>query len=514
MAGKAERPRRRLPTLVAWPETVRPGAVRTVRRSSCPSPPAVLCRCPEPEAPVPEGPSMRRSEGGGVSHEFDAPRDCLGAGSVCTAAGAAPMPRVARSGARPPPTSSAPRKGSSNIRERMVGLWGMGGSTWKSAGGVSYRPGWGRFLGWVADGRGDAEVGCLASGDSPNQHGTLRVGFAGIDLAFAKGKRLPVVICTWTDGRLVPEPLKTLPFEPPRGHGNARVFDREVVHGFVDATATYLERVSASLGIRLARIAIDAPSSPRAANTHRRAAEVAMDRAGISCFATPSAEDFDQIELKVHRHLAGGGAENRIPHANQLWMSVGFRLFRRLSHVAPCIEVFPQATARVLGSGDVHKAKSGGVLAQLTRAASHTGWPSDDLNGTPFEEIGFGPAHDRLDAYLSAWVAALDRADRIAFGDPPDDVIWAPRLADPEFTGSVPPNTATRRISPAVRGRKQHPERHKRLCPACGEHEFVRWPFGWDAHAAHRCAGLLATEAADRKAEFKARFGHTFGGRR
>ena len=28
------------------------------------------------------------------------------------------------------------------------------------------------------------------------------------------------------------------------------------------------------------------------------------------------------------------------------------------------------------------------------------------------------------------------------------------------------------------------------LCPGCGQKEFKRWPWGWDAHAAHACRGL------------------------
>ena len=41
--------------------------------------------------------------------------------------------------------------------------------------------------------------------------------------------------------------------------------------------------------------------------------------------------------------------------------------------------------------------------------------------------MGFGSTHDRLDAFLSAWVASLDEKDRKAFGTPPDDAIWVPK---------------------------------------------------------------------------------------
>lgn len=212
--------------------------------------------------------------------------------------------------------------------------------------------------------------------------------------------------------------------------------------------------------------------------------------------------------MKVRKHLGGGGAENRIPHANQLWMVVGFELFRRLSHLAPCVEVFPQATVRVLGSGQVHKFKADGVQAQLTEVATHTGWPHSDFADTAFEDIAFGPAHDRLDAYLSSWVAALAPDDRLAFGNPPDDVIWAPKVGTGEFERP----TELRRGPPRRQARLEvtHDERFRRICPACEFHEFVRWPFGWDAHAAHRCSGLEETTPVARKAEFKSRFGHMF----
>lgn len=52
---------------------------------------------------------------------------------------------------------------------------------------------------------------------------------------------------------------------------------------------------------------------------------------------------------------------------------------------------------------------------------------------------------------------------------------------------------------------------HKKvICPACGVFVFQMWPEGWDAHAAHRCAGLCATPVDDRKREFRSRFSHLF----
>lgn len=52
---------------------------------------------------------------------------------------------------------------------------------------------------------------------------------------------------------------------------------------------------------------------------------------------------------------------------------------------------------------------------------------------------------------------------------------------------------------------------HRRvLCPACMEKEFVMWPEGWDAHAAHKCKGLEDGSPEARKAEFKRVLGRLF----
>ena len=247
----------------------------------------------------------------------------------------------------------------------------------------------------------------------------MQPAFAGIDVAFAKGKHLPIVICTWQGERLIPFALRRLAFEPPVGLGNAASCKAGVVENFAQATVNYLRQVEVHFDVQIIRIGIDAPSDPRSPTVARRAAEAALDRAGISCFTTPSDADFLLIRQKVEHHLALGGAESRLPHANQLWMLVGFQLFRQLKTVAECVEVYPQATVRQLGVGNVHKFKQGGVATQLAAASAYTGWPRGQLDEPTINEIAWAPSHDQLDAYLAAWVAALDESDRFPFGAPP-----------------------------------------------------------------------------------------------
>ena len=251
--------------------------------------------------------------------------------------------------------------------------------------------------------------------------------FAGIDVAFTKKKHLPISVCVRRDGNLEPLLLRKESFVPPSGHGNAKSLNDTIVRDFAESTAKYLHAVERACGVTIRRIAIDAPSDPKNDGLSRRDAEKGLDKRGISCFTTPDTLQFTAIRAKAQAHLLNGGEESRLPHANQLWMLVGFELFRRLRKEWECLEVFPQAIAKKLGAAGVHKSRVDGLICQLSAAARFTGWPKTEYKFS-LNDIGYGSVHDKLDAYLAAWVASLDIEDREAIGAPPDDVIWVPRI--------------------------------------------------------------------------------------
>jgi hypothetical protein len=250
--------------------------------------------------------------------------------------------------------------------------------------------------------------------------------FVGIDVAFSSNKRLPVAVCMWEAGVLRPIPLRELAgIVPPRGGGNVGALDSAIVTSFVHEVVQYLRALEEACGVKIRRVGIDAPSDPRKDGTGRRCAETALDGLRISCITTPSLADFESIRQKALAHVAAGGPVSRIPHANQLWMIVGFELFRQLREIWECLEVFPQATVSRIGAGSVHKSKGDGLRVQLEAVARLTGWPQPATPAS-LRSLGYGSLHDKLDAYMSAWVAALPEPERVPIGEPPSDVIWVP----------------------------------------------------------------------------------------
>jgi hypothetical protein len=252
--------------------------------------------------------------------------------------------------------------------------------------------------------------------------------YAGIDVGFRKDKFLPIAVCLRVDGGLEPLPLATRGApSPPRGMGNPAILNPTSVEGFVNDAKRYLRDVERYFGVEIRRVAIDAPYAPRAAGQPRREAERALDQRHISCITTPDHQEFRLIREKAKAHIAAGLPASRLPHANQLWMLVGFALFDRLRSDWECLEVYPQATVSLLGAAKGHKSGKGAVAIQLAAAARKTGWK--DASAERLRNIAYGALHDKLDAYLAAWVASLDASDREYLGVPPDDVIWVPRCA-------------------------------------------------------------------------------------
>jgi hypothetical protein len=254
--------------------------------------------------------------------------------------------------------------------------------------------------------------------------------YVGVDVACAKGKRLPIIVCTRDSDGLQLLPLRTsvrFDHRPPKGEGNAQAIETAFQHRFADETVAYLRAIEAAFGVTISRIALDAPSRPRTAEDDKRECERHLKSIGVQYFSTPSHDEFEAIRRKVQQHLAAGGSETCIPHANKLWMLVGFALFHRLRVAWECIEVFPHAIAHIMGAARIHKTKPGGVQRQLDAAARYTR-SSGKMMASELSEVGFGALHDRSDAYLSAWVASLHEHEREALGPVGPDAIWIPKL--------------------------------------------------------------------------------------
>lgn len=259
--------------------------------------------------------------------------------------------------------------------------------------------------------------------------------FVGIDVACAKGKRLPLVVARRSAGRLEPLHLGEARFpKPPVGRGNVAALNDASNREFAQDVVDYLRVIERTEAGTIRRIAIDAPRVPAPASGGLRLSEAALAKRGIQFFRTPSASDFALIRSLCESHLRGGGAISRLPHANKLWMLVGFALFESLGRQWECLEVFPQAIVCVLDAAEFHKGTKEGLRAQLEAAAHRTGWKSETLRNELMSS-SFGSPHDRLDAFLSSWVASLAEDERVPLGDSPEDSIWVPRT-DPRGEGA------------------------------------------------------------------------------
>lgn len=110
-------------------------------------------------------------------------------------------------------------------------------------------------------------------------------------------------------------------------------------------------------------------------------------------------------------------------------MMFGFEMFASLREesVAEVIEVYPFAIVRALLPSCEHKSTEQGSRDQLAAVASRTGWDPSRLEQRLKGSVS-GSRHDRLDAFMAAWVASLPPGDRRTYGDAqqPDDSIWVP----------------------------------------------------------------------------------------
>jgi hypothetical protein len=252
--------------------------------------------------------------------------------------------------------------------------------------------------------------------------------YIGIDVACAVGKRLPICVVT-AGGPLLPMAIpKHLAALIPRGLGNKEITAvapfKEAARNVVGA----IKIIAGEMGWKIERIAVDAPAAPPLSGS--RVSEEELGRDGLSSFRTPAVPDWADIREKCGNHLGLGRTTATLPHANQIWMHFGFELFAGLRNglSSEVIEVYPFAIIRALLPTCAHKSTNQGYRDQLAAVAARTGWEPLALE-TKLNLAVPGSRHDRLDAFMSAWVASLPMEQRRAFGDArqPDDAIWVPR---------------------------------------------------------------------------------------
>jgi predicted nuclease with RNAse H fold len=251
--------------------------------------------------------------------------------------------------------------------------------------------------------------------------------YLGIDVACAIGKRLP--LCVVSAGRpLLPLSIpKHLMELVPRGVGNKEIAAAYPFQEAARCVASAINGIADETGWKVERIAVDAPAAPPA--TDCRLAENELSNLGLSSFTTPALSAWSGIREKCANHLRIGGTPSTLPHANKIWMLYGFELFNSLRSqvAAEVIEVYPYAIIRALLPACEHKSTERGYRDQLAVIAARTGWEPEALE-TRLKATVSGSRHDRLDAFMAAWVASLPSERRRAFGDAqrPDDSIWVP----------------------------------------------------------------------------------------
>jgi predicted nuclease with RNAse H fold len=248
--------------------------------------------------------------------------------------------------------------------------------------------------------------------------------FVGIDVACARSKPLPICIVQVENDRVVPLEISERVHCSP---GNAEISEENPFRALASNIASIVQQACEIKGWRIIRIAIDAPAAPPSAGPRR--CEVEMSRLGLSSFQTPTVERWSEIRKSCIQHLEQGRPLSRLPHANNVWMLYGFELFSafRSASLFELIEVYPYSIVSELVPGCPHKTTVEGYRRQLDTIAQQTGWIAEELERR-LKLTASGSKHDRLDAFMAAWVASLPAEKRRAYGNPTSltDPIWAP----------------------------------------------------------------------------------------
>ena len=251
--------------------------------------------------------------------------------------------------------------------------------------------------------------------------------YIGIDVACARGKRVPICVVSGRH-RLTPLMIpKHLAELIPRGVGNREIIATAPFQQSARGVVKAIKRIAVEMEWQVERIALDAPAAPPA--TGSRASEDELGRLGLSSFRTPPAPAWAGIREKCTNHFRVGGSAATLPYANKIWMLFGFELFTSLKSdlEAEVIEVYPFTIVRALLPACEHKSTEEGYRDQLIAVSARTGWEPEKLEARLKATVP-GSRHDRLDAFMAAWVASLPPGERRTFGNArrPDDAIWVP----------------------------------------------------------------------------------------
>jgi hypothetical protein len=253
--------------------------------------------------------------------------------------------------------------------------------------------------------------------------------FIGIDVACGLNKKLPICVVSAVHP-LTPLAIPTsLSAIIPRGVGNREIRSAAPFRETAADVVAAINLIIKEMGWTVKRIAVDAPAA--APPTGSRLSESELSSNGLSSFQTPAVPLWADIRKVSIKHLEAGGSTATLPYANKIWMLFGFELFARLRKelAAEVLEVYPFAIIRALLPSCAHKSTPEGYRDQLAAVAARTGWESLDLEVLLKATVP-GNRHDRLDAFMAAWIASLPTEDRRAFGDARNvnDAIWVESL--------------------------------------------------------------------------------------